>query len=67
MQYKIWKKDFHGCHCNQKTKIQLLINPKKIPKIDGNNFIFKLQKATQLQVLKVECKKNLKEDCRGCH
>jgi hypothetical protein len=40
----------------KKLKIQLLINPTKIPKIDGNNFIFKLQKARQLQVSKVECK-----------
>jgi hypothetical protein len=29
-----------------------LINPTKTPKIDGNNFIFKLRKATQLQVFK---------------
>jgi hypothetical protein len=57
MQNKIRKKDFHGYHWSQKTKIQLLINPTKIQKTNGNNFIFKLQKATQLQVLKVECKK----------
>jgi hypothetical protein len=45
-----------------------LINPTKIQKENGNNLIFKLQKAGVLQVLKVECKKNnLKQDCHGCH
>jgi hypothetical protein len=29
-----------------------LINPTKTPKIDGNNFIFKVQKVAQSQVAK---------------
>ncbi len=46
------QKGFSWLPLTSKTKIQLLINPTKTPKTDGNNLIFKLQKATQLQVLK---------------
>jgi hypothetical protein len=53
MQNKISKKIFM---VTIEVKIQLLINPTKTPKIDCKKIIFKLQKATQSQVLKVKCK-----------
>jgi hypothetical protein len=45
MQNKISKKIFMVA-----IEIKKLTNPTKTPKTNGNNFIFKLQKATQLQV-----------------
>ncbi len=56
MQNKILKRIFMVAIEVKKLKSNYWLTPQKLQKQMANNFIFKLQKVAQLQVLKVKCK-----------